>query len=309
VKKEKGFTLVELLAVIIVLAVILAIAIPTISNVVYEAKREAAIDTVHAVENAVEYKYYESSIDGENNLATKALYVCTVEGCESNTGHTITEKELDGTMPTGGEIQTDEEGKVTSIKDLIVNEFICNKASKEAEIICSTEGTTTIEYDSNGGTSCSSKTVNIGGLYGELCEPTKEGYTFGGWYLSEENDNGTGTKIQSTSTVQTTGLLYARWTKGSFELTLNKGTGISSVSVSDCTLKTSTETELVYSCKAKSSFDLTFTLITDGDTPTITKTSSIAISEKSNSGISYVYRVAMSTKNGTIQLSASAINT
>ena len=31
-KKEKGFTLVELLAVIVIIAIVLAIAIPTISN-------------------------------------------------------------------------------------------------------------------------------------------------------------------------------------------------------------------------------------------------------------------------------------
>ena len=59
---------------------------------------------------------------------------------------------------------------------MIVNGFRCNKTSKDAEIVCSTQEELTIEYDSNDGTSCPSKTVKIGGTYGELCKPTKEGY-------------------------------------------------------------------------------------------------------------------------------------
>ena len=39
---KKGFTLVELLAVIVILAIILAIAIPGISNIIDSSKKGAA---------------------------------------------------------------------------------------------------------------------------------------------------------------------------------------------------------------------------------------------------------------------------
>lgn len=43
--KRNGFTLVELLAVIVILAVILAIAVPRISNMIDKAKVQAFIDS------------------------------------------------------------------------------------------------------------------------------------------------------------------------------------------------------------------------------------------------------------------------
>ncbi len=51
-KKEKGFTLVELLAVIAILAIIVAIAVPTIGNVIDKSKTEATTANEELVENA-----------------------------------------------------------------------------------------------------------------------------------------------------------------------------------------------------------------------------------------------------------------
>ncbi|MDO4377223.1 MAG: prepilin-type N-terminal cleavage/methylation domain-containing protein, partial [bacterium] len=65
-KKEKGFTLVELLAVIVIIAIILAIAIPTISN--YKEDRKKNLFFVLA-KNIVRELDYEN-IGTSNSLFT-----------------------------------------------------------------------------------------------------------------------------------------------------------------------------------------------------------------------------------------------
>ena len=54
----------------------------------------------------------------------------------------------------------------------------------------------TVSYDSNGGSSCSSKSVTFNSSYGTLCSPSRSCYTFDGWYLN-------GRRITSSSTVST----------------------------------------------------------------------------------------------------------
>lgn len=51
-KKEKGFTLVELLAVIVILGIIVAIAIPAIGNIIENARGDAEAQQITLVEDA-----------------------------------------------------------------------------------------------------------------------------------------------------------------------------------------------------------------------------------------------------------------
>lgn len=76
----------------------------------------------------------------------------------------------------------------------------------------------TITYDSNGGSTCSPKTVANGSTYGSLCEPTKTGYKFEGWYTSL---NG-GTKITSSTIASSDTTIYAHWTPNTYKLTFNE---------------------------------------------------------------------------------------
>lgn len=54
-----------------------------------------------------------------------------------------------------------------------------------------------------------SKTASLGSTYGTLATPTRDGYTFDGWYTSASG----GTKITSSTAFTGTTTLYAHWTK------------------------------------------------------------------------------------------------
>ena len=51
---SKGFTLIELLAVILILWIIALIVIPTVTNIITEAKKEVSKDSVSGIVNAVD---------------------------------------------------------------------------------------------------------------------------------------------------------------------------------------------------------------------------------------------------------------
>ena len=80
----------------------------------------------------------------------------------------------------------------------------------------------TVYFNPDGGNvSTTSKKVNNEGQYGTLPTPSKQGYTFAGWYKDE-------TKIESTTKVETTTdiTLKAKWTAIKSTLTVNPNRGI-----------------------------------------------------------------------------------
>ena len=75
-KKKNGFTLVELLAVIVVLAIIMIIAIPSVLNVMNSARKSSFAIYVKKVVNAVQTQYaYDSNL---GDLAGAGLYVYNI---------------------------------------------------------------------------------------------------------------------------------------------------------------------------------------------------------------------------------------
>ena len=65
--KRQGFTLVELLAVIIILAVILTIAVPAVKKTVDSAKKKSAENDALMIKNIAE-KYYTSNLDKDEEI-------------------------------------------------------------------------------------------------------------------------------------------------------------------------------------------------------------------------------------------------
>ncbi len=84
--------------------------------------------------------------------------------------------------------------------------------------------TYTVTFNANGGeVSPTSKTVTYDDVYGELPTPTREGYTFKGWYT----DKTEGTKVTASTRVTTAAnhKLYARWKGNTYTVTFDPNGG------------------------------------------------------------------------------------
>src|SRR5690554_8074555 len=68
---KKGFTLVELLAVKVILAIVLAITIPTITGIIANAKKNAFASDANMILKGVDYQLLQDStyLDGGVNVS------------------------------------------------------------------------------------------------------------------------------------------------------------------------------------------------------------------------------------------------
>ena len=82
---KKGFTLVELLAVIVVLAIIMLLAIPNVLSVLNVSRRKAFVEYVDKVYVSTQKKMMEEEISGVSSLGCKTYYIKKDIGL-SNTG-------------------------------------------------------------------------------------------------------------------------------------------------------------------------------------------------------------------------------
>ena len=146
-EKNKGFTLVELLAVIVILALIALIATPIILNVINDAKKQAAKDSAYGYMDAVE-KYIVSSEledksikDGTYSVEYLNSMGVSVKGSTPDNGNIEIKNSsvksydigIDGYVVSNGEVE-----KVSTTKSfkngtaVYYNPETENKCSKEA---------------------------------------------------------------------------------------------------------------------------------------------------------------------------------
>ena len=97
--KEKGFTLVELLAVIVILAVISLIATPMVLGVIEKTKKSAAIESANGILDAAEKNMIESMLNGES----KTRYDLSTD----------TSLSYKGEKPESGILLIDDKGKMS----------------------------------------------------------------------------------------------------------------------------------------------------------------------------------------------------
>ena len=80
-----------------------------------------------------------------------------------------------------------------------------------------------ITFDNNAGAGCDSVSIQKGQTYGNLCTPSRNNYTFVGWYTNKAYE----TKIESTDIVNDDITLYAKWEPVTYTLTYNTDGGTS----------------------------------------------------------------------------------
>ena len=85
----------------------------------------------------------------------------------------------------------------------------------------------TVIFNSNGGSTVDSQTIEKGELIKSLSSPTKDGYTFDGWYNGEEKWN------FEADVVLTDITLVAKWNANTYKITLDLagGTGVSQTTI------------------------------------------------------------------------------
>ncbi|PYE60859.1 putative repeat protein (TIGR02543 family), partial [Aneurinibacillus soli] len=79
----------------------------------------------------------------------------------------------------------------------------------------------TVMFNSNGGSAVTSQTVAHGNQASKPTDPTKAGYTFGGWY----SDAGLTNAFSFSTTITGDTTLYAKWTSNDYTVTFNSNGG------------------------------------------------------------------------------------
>jgi type IV pilus assembly protein PilA len=103
-RSKKGFTLVELMVVVIILGILVAIAIPIYNNVTGDAQKKACAANERTLEGAV--AMYQAANDGKMPPSLDALkdgdFIEAVPTCpvDGNSGYTLNKS--NGTVSCGG---------------------------------------------------------------------------------------------------------------------------------------------------------------------------------------------------------------
>lgn len=160
-----------------------------------------------------------------------------------------------------------------------------------------------VSFNANGGScSTSNKTVIYGNSYDTLPTPTRNGYTFNGWYTAASG----GTKITSSTTVTATSnhTLYAHWT------CTHSTTETRNAKSATCSATGYTGDTYCKTCGTKLKTGTTITKKAHSYTATIT-TQSTCIKEgvktyKCSCGVSYTEAIAKTTHNSNTTIPAVA---
>mgnify|MGYP000056542797 CR=1 FL=1 len=167
----------------------------------------------------VNYTVFDKNGDKIDSLS-KTEYVFE-DVLRSEEGYKLTALTQDGYTFDGWYQDDDDLGKT---EKLIEGQTL--KTAKKWELygkLTPNEYTVTFDPNAEGASvDPTSKPVTFDAAYGELPTPTREGYTFEGWYLSKTEFT-PANKVEATTIVKTPGdhMLYANWAANTYTVTFN----------------------------------------------------------------------------------------
>ena len=167
----------------------------------------------------VNYTVFDANGDKIDSLS-KTEYVFE-DVLRSEEGYKLTALTKDGYTFDGWYQDDDDLGKT---EKLIEDQTL--KTAKKWELygkLTPNEYTVTFDPNAEGASVApTSQLVTFDAAYGELPTPTREGYTFEGWYLSKTEFTDAN-KVEATTIVKTPGdhMLYANWAANTYTVTFN----------------------------------------------------------------------------------------
>lgn len=128
-------------------------------------------------------------------------------------------------------------GKVYSQYEAYSSDDFCDAKEKSCTVVLGVNWKNenyTLTYDNNGGSGCTSKSMNYGDEYGTLCTPSKRGYAFVGWFDNNYKNSPLNYYADTYSDLKNTfGYDANRLYKHYFEYGLKEGRRISQYISSD----------------------------------------------------------------------------
>ncbi len=163
---KKGFTLVELLAVIVILGLLITIISPVVKNLINDSEDSLSDQQKKLVVEATKKYMVENSELLPEGSDRAIVYMSDL----IDKGVIDNDKIID--PKSKGEIN----GCVVVSYNNEFNQYDYNYSDNENDCLI------TVTFDPEGGSvDTTSKQVKLNSTYGELPTPTKEGYTFKGW--------------------------------------------------------------------------------------------------------------------------------
>lgn len=181
--------------------------------------------TVHFLD-ANENSFYSQNFNVTVNSISYNVFYDANGGTVPTSKETVTNGNIYGTLPTPTRNGYTFEGWYTARNggSRVTADTVVNLTADQTLYAHWTNQPYTISFDANGGNiRTSSMTLTNGSTYGSLPTPTRDGYTFEGWYTAHSG----GSRVTADTTVNLTSdqTLYAHWTNQPYTVNFDANGG------------------------------------------------------------------------------------